>query len=384
MSSVNFDVSPAALRVPHSSFPIPPSLVPHSSYLCVMKVDYLIVGQGIAGSVMALTLEQRGKSVGIINEAGLSSSSRIAAGVFNPVNFRRTTPTWKVEDSIGALLSFYDSAEKLLGEQFHTSETIFRLFTSEEEAAKWKTQLAKPGSKFILPVDEGEKLGAIKRPFGFGGVSGGGIVRTEKFIEEVRKHFSNRGYYLNELFDHTKLFPNENSIVYDERVEASHLIFCEGHLAEANPFFDPKLIAPTKGELIHVHIPHFGIRLAHGQVYVAALDDQDNYVCGATFNPGKHDEEITASGKDELIAKLKAITDLPFEVIGHYAGVRPAGRDRKAVIGRSRNHRNLSIFNGFGSKAVLMSPFLAQMLANHLENGAEILPEVNVSRFKVY
>ncbi len=349
-----------------------------------MKVDYLIVGQGIAGSVMALTLEQRGKSVAIINDAGLSSSSRIAAGVFNPFNCRRTTPMWKAKESVAALGAFYDFAEELLSDKFRKYEIMMRVFGSAEEADAWKRYLEKPDHAFAHPFLEEKIFHSVKTPFGFGSIFEGGIVDTEKFIELTKKYFSKRDYYLNERFDHAKLFIGETALSYDNRVEANQVIFCEGHLAINNPHFDSRTVAPTKGELLHVHIPGFGMKLVHASVYVAALDDNDNYVCGATFNPGKDDEEITGSGKEELIAKLKTITDLPFEVIGHFAGVRPAGRDRKPVIGRSRNHRNLSIFNGFGSKAVLMSPFLAQVLADHLETGSKILPEVNVARFKVY
>lgn len=349
-----------------------------------MKVDYLIVGQGIAGSVLALTLEQRGKTVAIINKTGLSASSVIAAGVFNPVNFRRSIPVWKAKEAVRALAVFYDAAEKQLGQQFRRYESMLRVFTSADEAAEWKNYLDQPEREFIHPLPETKAYPGIRSPFGTGNVTEGGIVRTEKFIEATRTYFDKRGYYLDEQIDHAKFFIGENLISYDNRIETGHVIFCEGHLAKSNPFFDSKVVAPTKGELIHVRIPGLGLNLVNGPVYVAALDQPDHYVCGATFNPGKDDEELTATGKDELIAKLKSITNLPFEVIGHYAGVRPAGRDRKPVLGRSRNNRNFSIFNGFGSKGVLMSPFLAQMLADHLESGAEILPEVNVSRFKVY
>lgn len=368
--------------------PDSPLPVPHSSYLCTVKVDYLIVGQGIAGSVLALTLEQQGKRVAILSKPELSSSSLIAAGVYNPFNFRRTMPVWKAREAIGAAHDFYPWFEKVSGIRFHYGRRIKRLFLSEAERKQWDAYIGSTASvEFVMPkvlMGGGEEY--IPAPFGYGWIEQGGIVDTKKFLHAVKDHFSNRGYYLEEKCNHAKFFSSEEEVMYDSRVEAKHVIFCEGHLASNNPFFDSKVIAPTKGELLHVDIPGFGVPgVVNGQVYVASLDDKaDKYVCGATFNPGKDDEEITLSGKEELIAKLKTITELPFEVIGHYAGVRPAGRDRKPVIGRSRNHRNLSIFNGFGSKAILMSPFLAQMLANHLETGTEILPEVNVARFKVY
>ncbi len=370
-------------RAPYSLFRFP-----HSSYLYQVKVDYLIVGQGIAGSVMALTLERMEKSVAILSKPELSSSSIIAAGVYNPFNFRRTMPVWKAREATGAARDFYPWFEQLSGSRFHFGRRIKRLFLSEDERKQWDDYItANTTGEFVMPralMGGGEEY--IHAPFGYGWIEKGGIVDTKKFLLTVRDHFSNRGYYLEEKCKHAGFFSSENGVVYDSRVEANHVIFCEGHLANSNPFFDSKVIAPTKGELLHVDIPGFNVPgVVNGQVYVASLDDNfSQYACGATFNPGKSDEEITDTGKEQLIEKLKTITDLPFEVIGHYAGVRPAGRDRKPVLGRSRNNRNFSIFNGFGSKAVLYAPFLAQMLANHLENGAELAPEINVARFKVY
>lgn len=351
----------------------------------MLHVDYLIIGQGIAGSVMALTLEGRGKSVAVMGRPELSASSRIAAGVYNPFNFRRTSLVWKGEEAAIIARDFYESFAKTSGRQFHSHKRIVRLLASEEERAEWETYSSSPDAKFVVQgVKTPEKHNHLLAPYGAGIVTLAGMLDTYTFLLAVRDHFSKRGYYIEEKCVHGRFSHNENSVVYDSRIEAAHVIFCEGHLATGNPFFDSRVIAPTKGELIHVTIPGFNMpAIVNGQAYLAPLG-KDAYVCGATFNPGKSDEEITAAGKEELMAKLKGMTDLPFEVVGHYAGVRPAGRDRKPVIGRSRHNGNFSIFNGFGSKAVLLAPLLAQTLAYHLINGAEIRPEVNIARFKVY
>jgi glycine/D-amino acid oxidase-like deaminating enzyme len=350
----------------------------------MLKADYLIVGQGIAGSVMALTLVQQGRSVAVLSRAALSSSSRIAAGVYNPFNFRRSVPVWEARKAVAAAREFYTNAERITTAQFHRESRIVRLFGTESEREEWETYLLQDTPAFAESISVKESFGAALAPFGSGILSGGGMLRTSEFLSAVCEYFTNRGYYFDETCNHELLSPNENGVVYDGRIGARHVIFCEGHLAGNNPYFDTKVVAPTKGELLHVSVPGFNqAEIINGQVYVAPLGG-DEYVCGATFNPGKADEEITDAGREELLRKLRAITGLPVKVTGHFAGVRPAGRDRKPVLGRSRTHRNFSIFNGFGSKAVLMSPLLAQMLANHLENDGELAPEVNVARFKVY
>ena len=51
--------------------------------------DYLIVGQGLAGSLLAMTLVKMGKSVLVVDRYQTSSASRVAAGLLNPVTGRK-------------------------------------------------------------------------------------------------------------------------------------------------------------------------------------------------------------------------------------------------------------------------------------------------------
>ena len=53
------------------------------------KKKYLIIGQGIAGSVLALEMYHRKMDFVVVDQPKLSSSSKIAAGVVNPVVLKR-------------------------------------------------------------------------------------------------------------------------------------------------------------------------------------------------------------------------------------------------------------------------------------------------------
>lgn len=58
---------------------------------------FLIVGQGIAGSVLAWTLLQRGAKVQLADPKLRSSSSRVAAGIINPVTGKRFVKSWNFD-----------------------------------------------------------------------------------------------------------------------------------------------------------------------------------------------------------------------------------------------------------------------------------------------
>ena len=75
-----------------------------------MKVfDYIIVGQGIAGTVLAFQLRLQGKRVFVIDKHRDYTSSKIAPGTYNPMVLKRFTPCWKVEDQLTPLYDFLDA-----------------------------------------------------------------------------------------------------------------------------------------------------------------------------------------------------------------------------------------------------------------------------------
>ena len=50
-----------------------------------MDVDFLIIGQGLAGSALAIELLGRGKRVLVVDRMDQRSSSRVAAGLITPL-----------------------------------------------------------------------------------------------------------------------------------------------------------------------------------------------------------------------------------------------------------------------------------------------------------
>ncbi|HPH83217.1 MAG TPA: FAD-dependent oxidoreductase, partial [Flavobacteriales bacterium] len=65
-----------------------------------MKCDFLIIGQGIAGTTLALELISRGSEVLVIDVFDEHNSSRVAAGLFNALVFKRITLGWRAKESL--------------------------------------------------------------------------------------------------------------------------------------------------------------------------------------------------------------------------------------------------------------------------------------------
>jgi glycine oxidase len=70
-----------------------------------------------------------------------------------------------------------------------------------------------------------------------------------------------------------------------------------------------------------------------------------------------------------------------FEIVDQVAGIRPATKDRKPILGRHPEYFQLYCCNGFGSRGVLIAPCIAKELAAHIEEGTPLDPETNLLRF---
>ena len=79
-----------------------------------MQVDYLIIGQGLAGTCVALEAEKRGKSYIIVSDNNIPKSSNVAGGIINPVTGKQLTKTWRIDETLNFTKKTYQSYEKLL------------------------------------------------------------------------------------------------------------------------------------------------------------------------------------------------------------------------------------------------------------------------------
>ena len=70
-----------------------------------MKVDYIIVGLGLAGLAFVEELIQANKSF-IVFEDDSQTSSLVAGGVYNPVILKRFSPVLNAKEQLAIALPF--------------------------------------------------------------------------------------------------------------------------------------------------------------------------------------------------------------------------------------------------------------------------------------
>ncbi|WP_227006361.1 NAD(P)/FAD-dependent oxidoreductase [Rufibacter latericius] len=347
-----------------------------------MIYDYLVVGHGLAGAILTCFLEKAGKTVLVIDARKENSASRVAAGLINPVAGKRFAKSWQVDNFLPAAAAFYQEMEERYHAELFFRKPILKLFSTPEEQNNWMGKSADASwegyietTHLQLPPSESvhQELGGLL-------IRQGGYVALKLFLDARQVDLQSRGFFLQEAFDQTQLELLPDGVRYGQ-VQAQKIIFCEGAQGAKNPFFSWLPFSLNKGEILDINVPDFEASYIYNKaVYVVPLGKYQ-YRVGATYNWRNPDEELTPEAREELETKAQDILKKPFAVEKQYVGIRPAVRDRKPLIGQHPAHAQVGIFNGMGSKGVLMAPLLAQQFISSLEQGAALWPEVNITRY---
>src|SRR5690242_6028765 len=97
-----------------------------------MQVDYLIVGQGICGTMLSWFLHKEGKTFFIIDDNNEKASSKVAAGVINPVTGRRYAYTWMIDEIMPFAVQAYEEIGKHFNTQFVFQKSVIDFFPSPQ------------------------------------------------------------------------------------------------------------------------------------------------------------------------------------------------------------------------------------------------------------
>ena len=324
------------------------------------KFDFIIVGQGVSGTILSHKLLELGFTVCVFDTFKSNSATRIAAGVFNPVAYRKLKMAEFADFLLPEVFQYYTKLEVQLKEKIFHPTSFLKILTDVEELNNWQIQSANENNSAFMSqeifADDFEQT--IKNEFGAGQVLQSGVVKLNLMLDLWKEHLIAMNSFCKNGFEYSKVKFTENSVTYKD-VVAKQIIFCEGVGVEKNPWFKWLPMQQFKGEILEISAPLLKLdRMVNRGVFLLPLEN-GNYKVGATHDWKNVDEIPTEEGKGELLAKLDKIINVPYTIVSHYAGLRPATRDRHPYIGVHPKIKNAFVFNGLGSKGVIMAPWLA-------------------------
>ncbi len=343
------------------------------------NVDYIIVGQGLAGSCLALQLLLRNKRILVIDRVREHSASRVAAGLFNPITGRQMAKTWMADELFPYLHAFYQRAELFLRSKFFFPMPLYRPFISVEDQNEWMGRSSDPAYTAYIEALHANAMYADQVNNSLGGLllKQCGYVDTLLFSKAVRDYLTECNALLHEDMIEQDLKFECDHIAYHGWL-AKKIIFCSGDRARTSHYFSWLPIRPLKGETLTISTAKKVDIIYNRGVYVVPYI----WKVGATYNTRDTTPSTTEDGKHELVEKLNELVTFPYTIANQQWGFRPTTPDRRPILGPHPAFEQIVFFNGLGTKGVSLAPYFSDELTRWMENGHPINHSVSISRYK--
>lgn len=334
-----------------------------------VTIDFLIIGQGLAGSLLAWELLIRGCSVLVVDH-GQENASQVAAGLINPITGMRLVKSTEVDDLLPVAKQCYAQLAQCFGQVFYHERSMRRLLSQLTDVHQAQKRLNDPAYQPYLGSLYHEQTHTFLEQ------KQTGYLLTRHLLSCLRDYFSARNSYYEADFNDAELL--FKPVLRWRHITASRIIFCAGHYASQTPWFSWLPFQLAKGEILTMEhtspIPQ--MLLNYGNWLIPT--GQQQFRIGATFDPHTIDTQTTLAAKYQLIdALMKVKPELAqARCLNHQANIRPCTRDRQPFLGFHPRFQQLAIFNGFGAKGSLQIPWYSQQFANALIHNTPIPADI--------
>jgi glycine/D-amino acid oxidase-like deaminating enzyme len=341
----------------------------------------LIIGQGISGTFLSYFFYKAGVDFIVIDDAQTNASSRVAAGLINPVTGRRVVKVWM--DNL--LIPFAERAYEEIGDflKVHAidKKSIINFFPNAFMKESFQKKLNLKEDYIDIVKDENFLKEYFNYELGAGKIFPAYAVHLRNILPAWKKFLKNQNQFLEEKFDVEELKITNEKIIY-KNIEADKIIFCDGARGINNPFFGQLPFALNKGEAITIEAPD----LPHDFIYkksftLVPLPDKGFFWVGTNYIWDFKDDLPSIEYKTSVEQTLKNWLKVPFKMVDHKAAIRPATSERRPFAGFHPVHKNVGILNGFGTKGCSLAPYFAHRLFENILYQTPIEKEADVKRF---
>lgn len=346
-----------------------------------MKVDFLIIGQGICGSFLSHYLHKSNKSFVVIDNGNKNTATKVASGVINPITGRRLVRTWMIEDILPFAKIAYQELEKELNINCCKAVDIIDFFATTQMKLAFEERLLTE-QEYLKPINKNHFSNEyFNMAFGAGLITNCLLINLQEMLQKQRQFLVCNNLIINDNFNIEELLVSEDKIEY-KNIAASKIIFCDGVANTQNKFFNLLPYAPNKGEALLVEIND--LPATHIYKYgLSIVPWKDNlFWVGSTYNWQFDNEEPTNLFKEKTIQSLQQILKLPFKVVEHLCAIRPANIERRPFVGFHPIYKNVGLLNGMGTKGCSLAPYFAFELVKNILHQKPINPLVDIARFE--
>lgn len=337
-----------------------------------MQLPILIIGQGLAGTLLSFELHRQQIPFLVIDDGFNSSASVVASGVMNPVTGRQAHVTWQVDLFFEKAIKTYQSLETLLGIELVKKTPIISCPNNAEMRLAYDKQL-NDGSKYIHPVEE--PFAYLHQPFGKVALQPSYLINVHSLLYAWRHFLQQQNLLKTAKFNEEFLELQENSVQYQgERF--SKIIYANGAAAASSTYWQKLPFALNKGEALLLDIPALAKEYLYKSGIFSVIPWHDNqWWIGSSYDNHFTTPLPTSVFAQQKLNQLANFIALPATQTAHLAAIRPSTVDRRPMVGFHPNWGVLGLFNGLGTKGVSMAPSLAESLVQNIVSGVPLLVE---------
>lgn len=356
--------------------------------------DYCILGAGLAGISLAHELSKRNATVCLIDPNRIAGgASGTPLGLVNPATGRYATLSWEAEKCYQAIKENLELVQSQTPVQFYKESGVLRPALDEKIATRMRTnfETAKWPKDWCFWFNENE----VKNFHPDISCVGGGVwlpigitvdmsTFLKSFVEYLKPEgvdsFTGIDYKLDRLESSWNIrFQNGSSVIAD------NVIFTNGISAKETLNTHPKMLIPVKGQLavLKANTP-LGFKHAVSALGYTASISKESFVVGSTYEHNFEHDGIDQKGLDYLLTRFEKV--LPklkgsYEVLSQWSGIRASTPDRMPVMGAHPELMNAYIYAGLGSKGLLYSGYLAELMTDYLLDKSPLANQLDIKRF---
>lgn len=347
-----------------------------------MHVDVLIIGQGICGTFLSYYLQKENKSCLVIDNNAPDASSRVAAGIINPVTGRRMVTVWMADTILPFSWKAYNEIGRELGITGISQKNIIDFFPNPFMRESFLQKIGESDPYVHAYPEQNQFNDYFRYEFGCGEIRPCYAAHVETLLPAWRRKLQQDGWLREEHLDHSQLQTGETQISYKD-ITASHIIFCDGPGGHANPFFKQLPFAPNKGEALLLEIaglpPH---HIYKKSMTLVPMATPGLFWIGSVYHWEFDHADPTPEFRANTELVLREWLKIPYRILDHVAAIRPATLERRPFAGVHPAHPRVGILNGMGTKGCSLAPFFAKELTDHLLYKQPLTPEADIHRFK--
>lgn len=350
-----------------------------------MEVDFLIIGQGIAGTLLSFLLRERGKTITVVERPdSRTGSSVFSSALINPYTIREVREG-SVRASrhpwIIAALGTYASIEQCLGIDV-VQELDMVLQARELEDGRY----GETGWELVMPDAIGLGDGVRDPARQLAKRSPLWRVNEQELLLAWSAHLETEGLLVRTNFD-------LDEAIYDDAsgswafgdVRAKGIICCGGAGPRGIKGFEALPFTPNQGDVLLLDIPGLPRRFVYqlGPTRLVPWGKEDRFWCGSNYRWDACTEPDKAWA-ERALDDIRARIGLPIETIEHALAPRPTTAGQFPFMGWHPHRPGLGIFNGLGTRGFSNGPFWAIAFADYLCGRTAKIEGYHLERFEKF